>query len=241
MVSSYTVDDFLGGQIRLKQTRQGLRATSDAVLLAAAVQAKSGERILDVGAGNGVVGLCIGARVPNICLTAQEVQPSLCRLIRENAKLNNQKVSVVNEDIQATSSSLHGVQFDHVVTNPPFYTEQHKRYNNEQSQAYHQEIPLKEWLVYCLKHVRHRGTLTLVHRPEALPEMLDALMPKLGGIEIIPLLPKPEKIVKRIILRGIVGSRKPLVLRAGIVLHDPNNHWTEQAEDIMRKGVGLLL
>lgn len=236
MTDDYTTDDFLGGRIRLKQPVQGLRATSDAVLAAAAVPIKPGESVLDVGAGSGVIGLCLAERVADIQITAVEVQPDLCRLIRENARLNQQKIAVVNADIQASPAPLHGIQFDHVVTNPPFYTEARARRNTEQAKAYHQEIPLNLWLTYCLKHVRHKGTFTLIHRPEALPEILTTLSPKLGALEVIPLIPKAGRAAKRLLIRGIVGSRKPLTLSSGLILHQADNDWSPEAASLLRDG-----
>ena len=94
----HSTDAFLGGRIKLKQKINGLRATSDSVLVAAAVQAKANETILDVGAGNGVIGLCISARVP-IKLTALEIQEDLVSLIQENALLNDKKITVIRNDI----------------------------------------------------------------------------------------------------------------------------------------------
>ena len=50
------------------------------MFLAAAVPARAGERVLDVGAGVGVAGLCLLARVPGIELTAVEIDARLCAL-----------------------------------------------------------------------------------------------------------------------------------------------------------------
>ena len=94
----HSTDAFLGGKIKLKQSMHGLRATSDSVLVAAAVQAKPNDTILDVGAGNGVIGLCVAARVP-VKITALEIQEDLVSLIQENAVLNDKKITVIRNDI----------------------------------------------------------------------------------------------------------------------------------------------
>ena len=52
-----TTDDFLGGRLSIVQPKTGHRAGSDAVFLAAAVDAQAGEAVLDAGAGVGVAGL----------------------------------------------------------------------------------------------------------------------------------------------------------------------------------------
>ena len=92
-------DDFLGGRISVLQPRSGHRAGSDAVLLAAAVPARAGERVLDVGAGVGAAGLCVAARVPGVELTAVEIDAKLCALAKQNARLNGVSVRFVQADL----------------------------------------------------------------------------------------------------------------------------------------------
>src|SRR5436190_656987 len=75
-----TADDFLGGRITVLQPRKGHRSGSDAVWLQAAVPAKQGDQVLDAGAGVGVAGLCLLARVPGTKVTAVEIDPELCAL-----------------------------------------------------------------------------------------------------------------------------------------------------------------
>ena len=59
----FTEDAFLGGQLRLRQPRSGHRAGHDAMLLAAATPARSGDRVVDFGAGVGAAGLAVARRV----------------------------------------------------------------------------------------------------------------------------------------------------------------------------------
>ena len=132
----FTVDKFLGDRVLLKQSKVGLRATSDAVLLAALVPAQKGDCILDVGAGNGVIDCCINARIP-CTFTAIEIQESLCKLIAENAQKNNCPMDLIQHDILTSKDPLKGQLFDHVVTNPPFYEiGQNMRKNPEQKKIH---------------------------------------------------------------------------------------------------------
>ena len=59
-----TDDAVLGGRLRLKQMRRGHRVGHDAILLAAATQARDGDHAVDLGAGVGAAGLALAVRVP---------------------------------------------------------------------------------------------------------------------------------------------------------------------------------
>ena len=234
-----TTDDFLGGRVKLRQEKEGLRATSDSVLVAAAVLAKSGETVLDVGLGNGVVALCLNARLPNLRIAGIDCQEKLIRLARENAALNGCDLEVIKGDITLRPSPVHARQFHHVVTNPPFYDEPHKRQNPQVARAYHQGVSLTDWLSFCLRHVRAKGTLTAIMRPESLAEVLNVLSKKLGHIEIIPIVPKAGEKAKRIIVRGVMNNRSPLCLRAPLIMHQKNGKRSASAEKILRHGGGI--
>jgi tRNA1Val (adenine37-N6)-methyltransferase len=71
-----TRDGFLGGRLALLQPRDGYRAGTDPVLLAAFVPAREGESVLDLGCGAGTAALCLAARVPVLELHGLELQPA---------------------------------------------------------------------------------------------------------------------------------------------------------------------
>src|SRR6202051_4310899 len=78
--SEFTEDAFLGGQLRLRQPKSGHRAGHDAMLLAAATTARSGDRVVDFGAGIGAAGLAVAKRVAGIKLILVEIDEGLAEL-----------------------------------------------------------------------------------------------------------------------------------------------------------------
>ena len=77
--SGLTDDAFLDGRVRLLQPKQGYRAATDPVLLAAAAAPKPGQTVLDLGCGVGAAAFCLAARASGLSLTGLELQPALCR------------------------------------------------------------------------------------------------------------------------------------------------------------------
>ena len=82
-------DAFLGGLLRLHQPPRGAhRAGTDAVLLARLLIPAPEDRLCDVGAGTGAVGLACAALVPGLRPTLIERDPGLAETARTNAALN---------------------------------------------------------------------------------------------------------------------------------------------------------
>jgi tRNA1Val (adenine37-N6)-methyltransferase len=119
-----TLDDLLHGEMKILQRRSGYRYSVDALLLAAfALPLAASARVLDLGAGSGVVALILARRGRPARVVGIELQPGLADLARRNARLNatDPPVEIVEADALAAAPTLVG--FDLVVTNPPFRAE----------------------------------------------------------------------------------------------------------------------
>ena len=234
-MSNASYDAFLGARLQLHQT--GYKATNDAVFVAAAVPAKAQQRVLDVGCGTGAVGLCLAARVPNIHLVGLDNDSQMLSCAQENGQINRITAQWILGDV-CDSSVLKGEQFDHVVTNPPYFSHQPPR--KAYAHTAHTDVPLAVWLDFCVKRLRPKGTLTLIHRTESLPEILACLNGRVGRLTVFPLWAKAGQEAKRCLVQGVLGSRQPFVLAPGLVLHDKNG-FTKAADNILRAGEFLSM
>ena len=97
-----TEDAVLGGRLVLRQPKRGHRFGHDAILLAAAVDARPGEIAVDIGAGVGTAGLALAHRVPDLKVRLVEVDTTLADLARENAARNrlSDRVSVATPGVR---------------------------------------------------------------------------------------------------------------------------------------------
>ena len=90
--------------------------------------------------------------------------------------------------------------------------------------------------------LRPDGLLTLLHRADRLADVLTSLRGPLGDLVVFPLWPGPgERPAKRILVQGRKGSRGPLRLARGLVLHDDDGRFTAAAEAVLRHGSALEL
>ena len=234
----------LNGRVILDQPKEGYRVAIDAVLAAAAVPARPGGSVLDAGAGTGAVSLCLAARVPELAITALELLDFHHAIARRNIELNCRTQSIRTQLGNLLDlPSAQRIGYDHVVTNPPYYRRGRHTQPGDSSKAAagHSDVTLGGWLAACLKRVRSLGSITVVHRADALGDLMTALNPSCGDIEVIPIWPRlGAKQAKRVILRARKGSRGPAKLHHGLILHAQDHSYTEAAEKILRSGAALL-
>lgn len=244
-----TDDAFLGGRLRVLQPAAGYRAGIDGVLLAATVAAGPGIQVLDVGAGVGIVGLCIGCRLSDAGITLVERDAGLAALARRNVARNGfgDRARVLEADVLRPLGHCPEIRaaagsFDYVVANPPFFVEGRATAAGDPAKAVANAMPagaLDRWVRFMAAMARPSGLIALIHRAEALAEVLDALAGRFGGAVILPLHARPSEPASRVLVQAVKGSRAPLQLRPGLVLHGPDNGFRPQIVAVLRDGAAL--
>lgn len=239
-----TDDEFLGGRLRLWQPETGYRIGGDSILLAAAVPAREGDAVLDIGCGSGAIALAIARRVPGVMVTGLELQPDLHDIATRNAARNglDGRVRIVAGDLARAPRSLARNAFDHVVTNPPYLDEAlASPPPNAQKATAHMEshVGLRDWVRLSLKFLKPLGWLHVIQRADRLPDLLAGLDGRAGDITIYPLWPKAGVAARRVIVRARKGGKGAMTLHPGFVLHEADGRYTPAAEAALRDGAPL--
>jgi tRNA1(Val) A37 N6-methylase TrmN6 len=219
-----TEDGLLNGRIRLRQMARGYRAGLDAALLAAACDAKPGQRAIEAGCGPGGALLAAAARRPEVSFTGVERDPRAAALARENAALNGleTRVSVVEGDVALRFSGLGLEPFDAAMANPPFFDDPEalRGPSPERRAAWMADDGLEAWIGFLSKAVREGGSITVIHRADRLGDILALLAPKAGSVQVRPIHPFAEEPAKRVLVRAVKTGKAPLRLLPPLILHD---------------------
>lgn len=236
-----TEDALLAGQVRLRQPARGYRVNLDTVLLAAALEIGAGARAMEAGCGVGGALLAAAWRCAEADFVGVEREPDYAALARENATLNGfeARVSIVEGD--ALDRGLEIGVFDAVFFNPPFDLEGEGRAPDAARRAAHiADAPLERWIAALADRLKGGGVLSLIQRASRLDEILAAFEGRLGGVEILPLYPRAGEPAKRVLARARKGSRAPLKLLGGHVLHDESGaKHRPEIEAVLRGESGL--
>lgn len=246
-----TRDVFLGNKVFVRQPVKGYRAGIDAVLLAASVAIPEGQkaRVLDAGAGAGTVGLCVAARLEAASVVLYERAPELVVLARGNIADNgfSGRVDAVCGDVAVSNEGLSGIglqsdTFDAVLANPPFHdAEAGTRAADPLKDGSHAmgRDELETWVRFLARMAKPGGSVAMIHKAEALGRILSAFEGRFGGLEVLPIAARAGEPAIRVLVKGIKGSRAPMVLKPPFVLHDAGQAFTAPADAILRHGGGL--
>lgn len=232
-----TLDRLLDGRVQLRQSARGYRAGMDAVLLAASLPARPGELLVEFGCGPGAALLCAAQRMPGCSFLGIEIDPQAVELATENIAANRlgERVRVRQGDIAQPFGSL---KADQVFFNPPYFddpTSLRLPKAEKQLAWLAGDVPLPDWIGAAARVLQPKGRVTLIHRADALGDILVALMPRFGSIAIRPVHPRAERPAKRVLVTARLGGKAPLVILPPLLLHDDGEAThTDEADAIMR-------
>ena len=113
----------------LYQPESGYCYNSDSIFLYDFINSfKPKGKVLDVGAGCGVLGLLVARDNKKVELEAVEKQELFVELARTNARVNKINYTLHENDFLTLNDS---VKYDYIISNPPFYPEGVQKSDNE--------------------------------------------------------------------------------------------------------------
>lgn len=230
----------LGGRVRYTQPAHGFRSGIEPVLLAAAVPARPGERVLEAGSGAGAALLCLAARIPGASGLGVERDPALAALAAENATANGAvRIGFLAAALEVAALPA---AFDHAMANPPYHpaggTASPDRAREDAKRG--SSDLLATWTLVLGRALRRRGTLTFILSAALLPDCLRAMhAARCPAVRILPLWPKAGRPAKLVLVAGRKCSNAPLRLLPGMVLHQPDGRFTAEADAILRDGAAV--
>ena len=181
--SNETQDTILDGSITLIQPKHGYRFSVEAILLGRFAHATTRDRVLDLGAGCGVVSIMIAALYRPREVVAIEIQPALAEMIDRSAAINGLKsVKAVNADLRTKKiTGVEPASFDLVVANPPYRATASGRENPDHGRRVARgegATVLVDFVAAARRYARTAGRVAFIFAARRSAELISAMRSK---------------------------------------------------------------
>ena len=226
-------DTLFDGALHCLQHKDGYRFSIDPVLLSHFVRLGKDEKILDLCAGCGVIGLILLYRSGEAIhsLTAFELQKALVGLIRENINLNHfsHKMQVIEGDLREIALSCAPESFSTIVCNPPFYPVGSGRAskNKEAEIARHQvACSLLDVVSSAAMAVKNKGRIYMIYPAEGVGSILNLLKKQkitVKRMQLVYSYPDPMMNAKLVLLEAVKNGGEGLDVLPPFYVYDKKN------------------
>ena len=215
------------------------RPGTDTFLLSSLPRLKAGLRICDLGCGTGLLGLLLMQRQRGgMTVTGVDIQPAAVELARKCAVENDlaDRLQFVEADLKDIRRHFPTGSFDLVVCNPPYYPP------NSGYMAEDDAIRTARSEVNCTLEdicraaaylLRWGGSFCLVHKPERLTDVLDAM--RRHGCEpkrLRLVCTRPEQAPSLLLIESRRGGKPGLSIEAPLILQNSDGSPTAELNAI---------
>lgn len=225
--------------LKLYQNKKGYRFSADAIILYSFVNLPKVQKIADIGAGSGIIGLLLAKKYCNSEVALIEVQDNLVKLAEKNAVLNQleDRVKAINCDarkIKTICSPLlfSANSFDLVISNPPFRRQQTGLISpaDEKAIARH-EIKLTLIDLVAVSHhlLRSKGRLCIIYHPSRLAELIDTLRKKqMEPKRLRFVYPNIQSEAKMVLVEAVKNGRSEIKIEKPLFIYKKNGTHTDE-------------
>lgn len=241
--------------IEICQHKNGYRFSIDALLLFSFVNLHRVQKIIDLGAGSGIIGILLAKKYLEADVTLIELQEGLSSLSHRNIASNelNDRVRIINADIkyllelrnaqahnqlQFSNEKLKGLfaQFGLAVSNPPFRKLKTGLIScgDEKAIARHEiKLSLSELIMSASFLLRHHGRFCFIHLPERLTEIF--VLMRQYSIEPKRLRfvhSRPNSEAKMVLIEGVKGGKPDLKIESPFFIYNDDGSYTQDTRNI---------
>lgn len=241
-----STDSFYRGKIYAVQpVGTGHRSGSDALLIAACLPEDASGSLIDLGSGTGVAGLAALYNNPKLDALFVENNPIMVDFANRTLALleNNEfskRAKILATDVtlsgeKRTEAGLEDNFADFVIMNPPYNREDYRPSPDKLKAAAHVmgNSELDSWVRTSAAISKPAGTVIMIYRSEKLGEIIACAQGRFGDIAIVPIHSREGEAAKRILIKMVKGSKAPIKIMPGIIMHDKEGGLTEHADALL--------
>jgi tRNA1(Val) A37 N6-methylase TrmN6 len=219
----------------LYQPESGYCYNSDSVFLYDFISSlKPKGRVLDVGAGCGIVGLLVARDFKKVELEAVEVQESFAKYATQNAKVNEIAYRLHKKDFLDLDED---VKYDYIISNPPFYPSGVTKSENEMllKARYNVNLPLDKFFKKVSRLLKPHSHFVFCYDPTQFGDIcaeLDRVKMKL--VDVVFVHPKADRAASLVMIHARNGSKSLMKVHPPLISFE-GEEFSQRVKNIYEK------
>jgi tRNA1Val (adenine37-N6)-methyltransferase len=236
------IDDLEYKGLNIIQKKDGFCFGIDAVLLSDfAKEIRNNSNVLDLGTGTGILSILLSAKTNLNKIYGIELQKDIANMASRSVKLNNleNKIEIINMDINDLDKKFNINYFDSIVTNPPYKNKNTGKTNDNEYKfisRHETTAELSDFIKISFKLLKDKGTFYMVHRPERLADIIYELRQnKLEPKKIRFVYSNINKEPKLVLIKAVKNGNKFLKVEKPLFIYNENGEYTDEILEIYNK------
>lgn len=236
------IDDLEFKDLKIIQKNDGFCFGIDSILLSDfAKEIRNNSKVLDLGTGTGILSILLTGKTDLSKIYGIELQKDIADMAKRSVILNKlqDKVEILNMDINNLENIFELNSFDAIVTNPPYKNENTGKINdNEYKYISRHETTanLSDFIKISFKMLKDKGSLYMVHRPERLVDIIYELrINKIEPKNIRFVYSSINKEPKLVLIKAVKNANKFLKVEKPLFVYDENGNYTKEILKIYNK------
>ena len=219
----------------LYQPQEGYCYNSDSIFLydfISSFQPKG--KVLDVGAGCGVVGLLVARDNPKVELEAIEKQDIFIEFSQINARVNDIKYHLHKVDFLAFETKQ---KYDYIISNPPFYPDGATKTKNEMlaNARYNSNLPIKDFFKKVSQLLKPHSHFIFCYDASQFGEIcIELERVKMKVVDVQFVHPKVDRGASIVMIHARNGSKSLMKVWEPFVMFD-KEELTQKSTQIYKK------
>jgi tRNA1Val (adenine37-N6)-methyltransferase len=236
-----TLDDIAGGRLKVLQKAKGYRFSLDALLLSHFVGLRSGDRVLELGTGSGVISLMLAKLWEGVKITGIDIQEELVKMAGRSVALNGlgEKIEVLAGDVRGIKNIFLPCSFDVVVANPPYRKADSGRINpvKEKALARHEITgTVGDFLQAAGYVLKPAGRVYMIYPAARTAELICSL--RNAGVEpkrLRAIYSEEKSSGKLILVEGVKEGGEEMEVLPPLFIYREDGGYTEEMAGIFRE------
>lgn len=232
------IEDLQCKGLKIIQNKKWFCFGMDAVLLANYCELKQGSQVVDLGTGTGIIPILLCGKKPVSKVFGIEIQKEVAQMAERSINLNNleDKIDILNIDLNDAENHLKVNSFDAVVTNPPYKLPNSGIVNKNDKKAisrHEVKCTLEDVIRTGSRLLKHHGRFFMVHRPQRIADIMCLLREyKLEPKNIRFVHPKVGEKPNMVLIKAVKAANKELKFDKPLYVYDDSGEYTKEIYEI---------